>query len=147
MRRRRAESLSPKKTRRSAFSSQRESESRETRDTIRAVERVYSPEHARHRIIYDDSEDIHASSSTSRSEDESEYGAISREIQNELILAKRASDNIRDVNDELFEKLEIVHEKLLRHSKRKDYEREFISESKNGTNDFQQRLDRVRKQA
>jgi len=81
------------------------------------------------------------------SEDEPEYGAISREIQNELILAKRASDNIRDVNDELFEKLEIVHEKLLRHSKRKDYEREFISESKNGTNDFQQRLDRVRKQA
>jgi hypothetical protein len=147
MRRRRAESLSPKKNRKSAFSSQRESESRETRDTIRAVKRVYSPERARHKIIHDDSEDIYASGSRSRSEDESEYGAISREIQNELIRAKRSSDNIRDVNDELFEELEIFQEKLLRHSKRKDCEREFISESKNAMNDFQQRLERVRKQA
>jgi hypothetical protein len=95
---------------------------------------------------YDDIEDTYASSSRSRNEDESEYGAISREIQNELILAKRASDNIRDVNDELFEELEIFQEKLLRHSKRTDCEREFISESKNATNDFQQHLERVPKQ-
>ena len=58
--------------------------------------------------------------SRSRSEDESEYGAISREIQNELSMAKRASDNIRDVNDELFDELEVFQEKLLRHSKRQD---------------------------
>jgi DNA replication initiation complex subunit (GINS family) len=64
-----------------------------------------------------------------------------------LIRAKRSSDNIRDVNDELFEELEIFQEKLLRHSKRKDCEREFISESKNAMNDFQQRLERVPKQA
>jgi KaiC/GvpD/RAD55 family RecA-like ATPase len=50
MRRRQAESLSPKKNRRSAFSSQRDSESRETRNTIRAVKRVYSCERARHII-------------------------------------------------------------------------------------------------
>lgn len=62
-------------------------------------------------------------------------------------MARMASQSIQHSYDALFDELGIFQEKLLRHSRRKDCEREFISESRNAMNDFQHTLERVRQNA
>ena len=117
----------------------------------REVKGIYSPERQRHSRRYEAPSEVQRRNSLFDDRDDlselSEYGLRSREIQKELNLARMASEAIRNSHDELFDELGVFQDKLFRHSRRKDCEREFISESRRAMGEFQHRLERVRESA
>jgi hypothetical protein len=113
---------------------------------VPVVKRVYSPDRQRYSRRYDPPDiQLHHSFTIgeSSSDESSEYGKVSRKIQRELNLARHASESIQHSHDELFDELEVFQDKLLRHLRRNEGEREFIIESRNAMNDFQHCLECV----